>query len=46
MKGYKRFNAVVTGEALRPYKPTVSDDESSGSDHEVDRDDLIDLLES
>lgn len=46
MKGYKKFNAVVSGEALRPYKPTVSDDESSSSDHEVDRDDLIDLLES
>lgn len=46
MKGYKRFNAVVSGEVLRPYKPTVSDDDTSGSDHEVDRDDLIDLLES
>lgn len=46
MKGYKRFCAVVRGEVLRPYKTTISDDDSSGSDHEVDRDDLIDLLES
>lgn len=46
MKGYKKFSAVVRGETLRPYKPTISEDDSSGSDHEVDRDDLIDLLES
>lgn len=45
MKGYRRFNAVVRGETLRHYKSSVSDD-SSGSDREVDRDDLIDLLES
>lgn len=46
MKGYRRFSAVVTGESLRPYRTTLSDDDTSGSDHEVDRDDLIDLLES
>lgn len=46
MKGYRRFSAVVTGESLRPYKTAISDDDTSGSDHEVDRDDLIDLLES
>lgn len=46
MKGYKRFSAVVRGETLRPYKTTISEDDSSGSDHEIDRDDLIDLLES
>ncbi|KAH9641256.1 hypothetical protein HF086_016429 [Spodoptera exigua] len=46
MKGYRKFSAVVRGETLRPYKPTMSEDDSSGSDHEVDRDDLIDLLES
>lgn len=45
MKGYRRFSAIVRGEVLRPYKTTVSDDDSSGSDHKVDRDDLIDLLE-
>ncbi|CAK1597154.1 unnamed protein product [Parnassius mnemosyne] len=46
MKGYRRFSAVVSGESLRPYKSTLSDDDSSSSDREVDRDDLIDLLES
>lgn len=46
MKGYRKFSAVVRGETLRPYKPTMSEDDSSGSDREVDRDDLIDLLES
>lgn len=46
MKGYKKFNAVVRGEVLRPYKIIVSDEDSSSSDREVDRDDLIDLLES
>lgn len=46
MKGYRRFSAVVRGEVLRPYKTTMSDDDSSGSDRDVDRDDLIDLLES
>lgn len=45
IKGYRKFSAVVPGEALRPYKPSVSDS-SSGSDRDVDRDDLIDLLES
>lgn len=46
MKGYKHFRAIVRGEVLRPYRTTVSNDDSSGSDHEVDSDDLIDLLES
>lgn len=46
MKGYRRFTAVVRGETLRHYKPANSDDDSSSSDHEIDRDDLIDLLES
>lgn len=47
LKGYRKFSAIVRGETLRPYKTTMSgDDDSSGSDHEVDRDDLIDLLES
>lgn len=45
MKGYRKFTAIVRGDALRPYNSAISD-ESSGSDHEVDRDDLIDLLES
>lgn len=45
MKGYRRFSAVVRGEVLRPYTTTVSDDDTSDSDHEIDRDDLIDLLE-
>lgn len=45
VKGYKKFSAVVPGDSLRPYKPSVSDS-STDSDHEVDRDDLIDLLES
>ncbi|KAJ8706078.1 hypothetical protein PYW07_010855 [Mythimna separata] len=44
MKGYRKFTAIVRGEVLRPYNSSISD-ESSGSDHEVDRDDLIDLLE-
>ncbi|CAB3245475.1 unnamed protein product [Arctia plantaginis] len=44
MKGYQKFTAVVRGEVLRPFKSSIPDD-SSGSDHEVDRDDLIDLLE-
>lgn len=47
MKGYRKFSAVVRGETLRPYKTVMSgDDDTSGSDHEVDRDDLVDLLES
>ncbi|XP_048487375.1 uncharacterized protein K02A2.6-like [Plutella xylostella] len=47
MKGYKKFSAVVRGEVLRPYKSCVSDaDSCSSSDKDVDRDDLIDLLES
>lgn len=46
MKGYKKFSAVVRGEVLRPYKSVVSDTDSSSSDRDVDRDDLIDLLES
>ncbi|CAH2207438.1 jg26394 [Pararge aegeria aegeria] len=46
MKGYRKFSAVVRAETLRPYKPTVSEDDSSDSNREVDRDDLIDLLES
>lgn len=46
LKGYKKFSAVVRGEVLRPYKTVMSEEESSGSDQEVDRDDLIDLLES
>lgn len=45
IKGYRKFNAVVPADSLRPYKPSVSDS-STESDHEVDRDDLIDLLES
>lgn len=46
MKGYRRFSAVVRGEVLRPYKSTMDEDESSGSDRDINRDDLIDLLES
>lgn len=47
LKGYRKFSAVVRGETLRPYKTVMSgDDDTSGSDHEVDRDDLVDLLES
>lgn len=45
VKGYKKFNAVVAGDSLRPYKSSVPDS-STDSDHEIDRDDLIDLLES
>lgn len=45
MKGYRKFSAVVSSDSLRPYKASVSDS-STESDHEVDRDDLIDLLES
>lgn len=46
MKGYRKFSAVVRGEVLRPYKPIISDADSSSSDREIDREDLIDLLES
>lgn len=46
LKGYRKFNAIVRGEVLRPYKTAMSGSDSSGSDLEVDRDDLIDLLES
>lgn len=46
MKGYKKFSAVVRGDVLRPYKSMTSNTDSSSSDGEVDRDDLIDLLES
>lgn len=45
MKGYRKFSATVRGEVLRPYNSSIPDD-SSSSDREVDRDDLIDLLES
>lgn len=49
MRGYKNFKAVVAGDALRPYKAVVSDNDSTDSEgNEIDRDDLIliDLLES
>ncbi|CAK1587953.1 unnamed protein product [Parnassius mnemosyne] len=48
MRGYRKFSATVAGDTLRPYKPVVSDvDDSTDSEgHNIDRDDLIDLLES
>lgn len=45
MKGYKKFCTFVRGDSLRPYNPTLADS-STDTDHEVERDDLIDLLES
>lgn len=46
MKGFKRFTAVVPADSMRPYKSSVSYDSDSGSDGEIVRQDLIDLLES
>lgn len=48
MRGYRKFNANVAGDTLRPYQSTL-DDENDSTDSEgkqIDRDDLIDLLES
>jgi transposase InsO family protein len=47
MKGYKKFQAVVAADALRPYRGAFRDSsESDSQNSEVERDDLIDLLES
>lgn len=45
MKSYSKFNAVVPGESLRLYYATMSDNDGTSGDREVDRDDLVDLLE-
>lgn len=49
LKGYKNFTATVAVDSLRLYTSSVSGDNSeydSGSGEPMDRQDLIDLLES
>lgn len=46
MRGYKKFVGVVAADSLRPYRSAPTCSETSSDEDIVDRDDLIDLLES